>query len=133
MATQSDVRRIAIALPGTTEANGRFAFEVARPGEAKPRGYAWVWLERIHPKQARVPNPSVLALRVSDLGTKDLMISAEPEKFFTEPHYNGYPAVLLRLGAVKVAELRVLLTEAWRCTSAPKPKRSSSRTSARRP
>ena len=50
---------------------------------------------------------------------KDLRIAAEPKKFFTEPHYNGYPAVLVRLSEVRVPELRELLTEAWRC-QAPK-------------
>ncbi|MFI5312328.1 MAG: hypothetical protein ACHQQ3_13905, partial [Gemmatimonadales bacterium] len=66
-------------------------------------------------KKPRVPNPRVLAVRVANLGDKDLMISAEPAKFFTEPHYNGFPAVLVRLTEVKVAELRPLLEEAWRC------------------
>jgi hypothetical protein len=39
----------------------------------------------------------------------------EPAKFFTEPHYNGYPAVLVRLPAVTIDELEVLITDAWRC------------------
>jgi hypothetical protein len=113
MATQADVRRIAMTLPGTEEETGRFAFSV--PIRGKLKGYAWVWLERLEPKKARVPNASVLALRVANLGQKDLMLQAEPTKFFTEPHYNGYPAVLLRLSTVRVAELRTLLTDAWQC------------------
>ncbi len=116
MATQADVRRIAMSLPGTEEETGRFAFAV--PVKGKPKGYAWVWLERLDPKKARVPNPKVLALRTVNLSQKDLMLQAEPTKFFTEPHYNGYPAVLLRLSAVRVPELRLLLREAWR-TVAP--------------
>jgi hypothetical protein len=43
----------------------------------------------------------------------------DPVKFFTEPHYNGFPAVLVRLAAVTARELRPLITEAWRC-QAPK-------------
>jgi len=43
------------------------------------------------------------------------MISFEPAKFFTEPHYNGFPAVLVRLAAVNVSDLRELLGAAWRC------------------
>ena len=113
MATQADVRRIARALPGTEEAKERFAFSVLNKG--KLRGYAWVWMERVHPKKARVPCPAVLAVRVANLGDKDLMVSSEPAKFFTEPHYNGFSAVLVRLDAVTVAEMRVLLKEAWRC------------------
>jgi hypothetical protein len=112
LATQADVRRIALALPETVEAEGRFAFSVLNKGKLK--GFAWVWMERVAPKKARVANPAVLAVRVADLGEKDLLISAEPAKFFTQPHYNGFPAVLVRLAAVRVAELRPLLEDAWR-------------------
>jgi hypothetical protein len=113
MATQADVRRIASSLPETVQEDGRFAFAVRNKDKLK--GFAWVWLERITPKKARVPNPEVIAVRVANLNEKDLMVSAEPEKYFTEPHYNGYPAVLVRLAKVSVPELRELLTEAWRC------------------
>jgi hypothetical protein len=47
------------------------------------------------------------------------MLSLDSKKFFTEPHYNGYPAVLVRLPAVGPSELEVLITDAWRC-QAPK-------------
>ncbi|MEW5917197.1 MAG: hypothetical protein AB1762_12370 [Gemmatimonadota bacterium] len=112
MASQADVRRIALSFSGAIQEEGRFAFAV--PVKGKLKGFAWVWLERGDPKKARVPNPSVLAVRVANLSQKDLMIAAEPTKFFTEPHYNGYPAVLVRLAEVTVAELRTLLEEAWR-------------------
>ena len=116
MATRAEVRRIALALAGTEEKADRFAFEV--PGkEGKLRGYAWVWMERVEPKKPRVPNPGVLAVRVANLAQKDLILAAEPGKYFTEPHYNGYPAVLVRLSEVTVAELRPLLQEAWACVS----------------
>ena len=98
MTTQADVRRIALALPGTQEAKNHFAFSVKN--KDKQKEFAWVWLERITPKKPRVPCPGVLAVRVANLGDKDLMISAEPAKFFTEPHYDGFPAVLVRLNAV---------------------------------
>ena len=117
MATQADVRRICLSLPETEEVAGRFAFSVRNKDKLK--GIAWVWLERVQPKQARVPNKAVLAIRVSSLVEKDLRIAAEPAKFFTEPHYNGFPAILVRLDEVRVPELRELLTEAWRC-QAPK-------------
>jgi hypothetical protein len=112
MATQADVRRIARSLPETVEGKDRFAFSVRNKG--KEKGIAWVWLERVHPKKARVPNPKVLAVRVADLDEKDMLLG-DDQKFFTEPHYNGYPAILVRLAAVNVAELRMLLTAAWRC------------------
>ena len=102
-----------MSFPGATEARGRFAFEVLNKGKLK--GYVWVWLERIAPKKPRVPNPGVIAVRVASLAEKDLIIAAEPKKFFTEPHYDGYPAVLVRLDAVTVADLKPLIADAYRC------------------
>lgn len=113
MATKADVRRIALSFPETEETEGRFAFSVRT--RAKPKGFAWVWMERVTPKKPRVPNHGVLAVRVATLAEKDLLIASEPAKFFTEPHYNGFPAVLVRLAAVSVADLRELLAGAWRC------------------
>src|SRR5438552_3460468 len=113
MATQADVRRIALSLPGAEEGSDHFAFSVRNKGKAK--GFAWVWMERVTPKKPRVPNPGVLAVRVANLGQKDLILSADRKKFFTEPHYDGFPAVLVRLEAVSVADLEVLLAEGWRC------------------
>ena len=117
MATQADVRRIALSLPGAVEKAGRFAFEVENKGKLK--GFVWVWMERVNPKKPRVANPAVLAVRVATLGQKDTLISAEPRKFFTEPHYNGFPAILVRLAEVDSSDLRELITEAWRCMAPP--------------
>ena len=61
----------------------------------------------------------MLGVRVAGEAEKQMLIAADPEKFFTEPHYNGFPAVLVRLAAIDVEELRELLTDAWRC-QAPK-------------
>jgi hypothetical protein len=126
MASQADVRRIATSFPETEEGDGHFAFSVRNKDKLK--GFAWVWMERIQPKKPRVANPAVLAVRVANEGQKEALISAEPKKFFTEPHYNGFPAVLVRLAEVNAKELRVLLEEAWRCQAptellAPKRKR----------
>ena len=117
MATQADVRQIALSFPGAEESSERFAFSVENKG--KQKGFVWVWQERIDPKKARVPNPGVIAVRVPNLSQKDLVLSADLKKFFTEPHYNGYPAVLVRLDAVTVDDLEVLIADAWRC-QAPK-------------
>jgi hypothetical protein len=117
MVTQADVRRIAMALPGVDEGSDRFGFSVRNRDKAK--GFIWVWMERVDPKKPRVPNDGVLAMRVANLAEKDLIIAANPTKFFTEPHYNGFPAILVRLGEVNVADLEVLVPEAWRCV-APK-------------
>jgi hypothetical protein len=117
MATQADVRRIALSLPETEETRNHFAFSVRNKGKLK--GFVWVWMERIAPGKARVPQPKVIAVRVANLFDKDFLLSLDPAKFFTEPHYDGFPAVLVRLPALTAGELRPLITEAWRC-QAPK-------------
>ncbi|HEY9226107.1 MAG TPA: MmcQ/YjbR family DNA-binding protein [Gemmatimonadaceae bacterium] len=119
MATRADVRRIALSLPGAEEGADHFAFSVEKKG--KQKGFVWVWLERVDPKKARVPNPSVIAVRTASVGQRDALIAAEPKKFFTEPHYAGYPAVLVRLDAVTVADLKVLIADAWRCLAPAEP------------
>ena len=91
-----------------------------------------MWLERVHPRQARVPNPAVLAVRVDGAEAKAALLAGAPEKFFTEPHYDGYAAVLVRLAAVTTAELRELLAEAHRCV-APPARRSPAPAKASRP
>lgn len=121
MATQADVRRLALRLPNTVEESGRqFAVAVVRKPGAKPKAFAWEWLERIDPKKARVPNKSVIAVRVANTDEKALLLAADPDVFFTEPHYNGYPAVLVRLAAIDTKRLRDLLTTAH-ALFAPRP------------
>jgi hypothetical protein len=113
MATQEDVRRIALSLPQTSEGADHFGFGVLNKGKLK--GFAWAWNERIEPKKPRVPNPEVLVVRVATAAEKEELLAADPAKFFTEPHYNGFPAVLVRLPMVDAAELAELITDAWRC------------------
>ncbi|HEY2375213.1 MAG TPA: hypothetical protein VGH98_04505 [Gemmatimonadaceae bacterium] len=111
MATQADVRRIALSFPETEEAKDDFAFSVWNKGKLK--GFAWVWKERVNPKKPRVPNDGVMAIRTLNLSQRDLILATDSKKFFTEPHYSGFPAVLVRLDAVTVADLKVLLADAW--------------------
>ena len=54
-----------------------------------------------------------------DEDEKEAVLRAEPDVFFTTPHYDGYPTVLVNLKAVGVRELRELITESWR-NKAPK-------------
>ena len=65
------------------------------------------------------PYGDVLMVGVSDLGEKDALLAADPRAYFTIPHYDGYPAVLVRLALADLAELRELLMDAWMRT-APK-------------
>ena len=111
MADFEDVRAIALSLPETAEDNDAFS--------VVGKGFVWPWRERVHPKKKKVKRFDVVALRTDGVAEKETLIKSDPEKFFTEDHYNGYAAVLLRLGAVDADELRELLTDAWR-VQAPK-------------
>jgi hypothetical protein len=117
MATLGDVRRIAGSLPGTSIDDGQQLALSVTNAKGKSKGYAWVWLERVAPKQPRIPRPDVLAVRVPSVDDKEALIAADPDTFFTEPHYNGFPAVLVRLAVIGVDELAELLQDAWRIQS----------------
>ena len=117
MANQDDVRRIAVSLPGASEDKGHFAFSVEIKGKRK--GLVWVWVERVVLKKPRVPRPDVLAVRVRDQSEKAALLAGDPDRFFTEQHYDGFPAVLVRLPAVTKAQLRKLIVDAWRCQAPP--------------
>lgn len=117
MADLNDLHNIALSLPETVQEGENIAYAVINKG--KPKGIAWVWQERVDPKKARVPNPEVIAIRVRNTLEKEMLIESQPAKFFTEPHYNGFPAILVRLAAVEVEELDMLLTNAWRCQAPP--------------
>jgi hypothetical protein len=112
MADQDDVRRIALALPDTSEADDRFSFSVANKG--KEKGFVWAWNERVEQKKPRVPRSDVVAIRVADRFEKEALLASDQETFFTEPHYNGFPAVLVRLPRIGVVELQELIIDAWR-------------------
>ena len=65
------------------------------------------------------PEGDILAVRVSDEGVKFALIADEPDVFFTTPHFDGYPAVLVKLAEIDELGLRELIVEAW-LTQAPK-------------
>ena len=116
MVDLDEVQRLALAFPETSAGfseKGQFYAVVTG------KGFAWTWMERVAPKKPRVPCPEVLAVRVADLDEKEALLASEDHVCFTEPHYNGFPAVLVRLAEIDPEELRPLLTEAWR-TRAPK-------------
>jgi hypothetical protein len=98
MASEHDVRRICLSLPETTET----PYERLPGFRVKDKLFA-----RIRTK------PDALVVWRPEVGEKEALIVSEPEKFFQTPHYEGYPAVLVRLEAVDVEELEELLTESW--------------------
>ncbi|MEA2227629.1 MAG: hypothetical protein QOF04_1259 [Solirubrobacteraceae bacterium] len=72
--------------------------------------------------------PAALVLRVSDLGERDALLQGDPGVFFSTPHYDGHPYVLVRLERVDPTELAELIEEAWRIRA---PKRLVSEYDAR--
>ena len=63
-------------------------------------------------------NPDALVLRVIHMGEREALLQGDPETFFITPHYDGYPAVLVRLDKVDPTELAELLEDAWRTAGA---------------
>lgn len=59
------------------------------------------------------PDGPILGARVEHLVAKDALIADDPGVFFTTPHFEGYPAVLVRLEKIAEDELRELIVEAW--------------------
>ena len=104
-----DVHRVALSLPHATQDGSKIRYLVDG-GKA----FAWTWKKRIEPKRARVEQLDVFAVRVANEEEKQVLIASDPAKFFTEPHYNGYPAVLVRLAEIDSDELTELLMDAWR-------------------
>jgi hypothetical protein len=118
MLRHADVRRLAMALPGSVDESEGESLAFAVGG----KGFAWRYLERVHPKKPRVVNPRVLAVRCP-IERKEFLIEAAPDIYFDDDHYRGYPAVLVRLEAVEEAELAALLADACALQAAAKPKR----------
>jgi hypothetical protein len=67
----------------------------------------------------RMKDGETLVVKVIDLEDKEALLRADPETFFTTPHYDGYAYVLVRLERIALAQLGELIEDAWRCT-APK-------------
>ncbi|HEY1538422.1 MAG TPA: MmcQ/YjbR family DNA-binding protein [Solirubrobacteraceae bacterium] len=117
MADWDDVRRISLALPETEER-----------GDDHPswrvRDKLFVWDRPLRASDLRAlgddaPTGPILGARVEHLGAKDALLADDPAVYFTTPHFDGYPAVLVRLGEIAVEELEELIVEAW-LSRAPK-------------
>jgi len=120
MASMSDLDALALAMPETAKEvdDGRPAYRV--------RGKLFC-IHRSRRADALDPDTGerlddVLMFRVSDLGVKEILLADDPGVFFTTPHFDGYPAVLVRisdLSRLDREELRDTIVEAW-CSRAPK-------------
>lgn len=125
MVSPADVRRLAAALPDAVDVSetARLEFQVGG------KGFAWTWLVREAPRRARVPRLDVLTVRCP-IERKEMLIEAAPDIYFDEPHYRGYPAVLVRLAEVDEDELAERLRRAVETLGAG-PRRTPARTRAR--
>jgi hypothetical protein len=118
VATWDDVRRIALSLPESSEHTswGQAAWRVRDKG--------FVWERPLRNSDLRTlgdaaPTGPILGTRVEHLVAKEALIADDPGVYFTTPHFDGYPAVLVRLEEIGVEELEELIVEAWLCR-APK-------------
>jgi hypothetical protein len=108
VATDDDVRRIALALPHVEEIpSDGFDFRVGN------KGFVWSYPER-EPGRRRVIRTDIAVLYVGDEAEKQALLLGEPELFFTTPGYDGWPLVMLRLDRVDPARLEELILDAWR-------------------
>jgi hypothetical protein len=115
VATWDDVRRLVAGLPETAEAS---------PHNWRVRKKLIAWERPLRTSDlaalgADAPEGDILGARVADEGVKFALIADDPRVYFTTPHFEGYPAVLVRLAEIGVPELEELITEAW-LAQAPK-------------
>jgi hypothetical protein len=115
VATWEDVARIVGELPETTEATQK-TWRVRKKLIAWERPLRKADYEALG---ANAPEGDILGARVADEGVKFALIADEPGVYFTTPHFDGYPAVLVRLAEIGVPELTELIAEAW-LAQAPK-------------
>jgi hypothetical protein len=115
MPTMADLDELALSLPHTTK-------EMSDDGRPAYRVHGKLFCcHRSRRKDAIDPLTGerlddVLMFRVADLGVKELLLADSRGVFFTTPHFNGYPAVLMRipdLGRIDREELYDLVVEAW--------------------
>lgn len=114
MATLEDARRLALALPETGEkvSWGSAMWTVAGRGFVWERPLRKADVAALEALGQVVPDGEVLGVRVRP-EDKEALLGSEPEVFFTVPHLDGYPAVLVRLERIAPDELRELVVEAW--------------------
>ena len=111
-ATWEDVSRIGLALPGASERISR-DLRQWRVDEK-----LFVWERPLRPSDLRAlgddaPTGDILGARVEHLGAKEALLADDPAVYFTTPHFDGYPAILVRLADIDVGELEELVIEAW--------------------
>lgn len=113
MMTVDDAARLALALPEVCEDNrrGNRAWSVNGKGFAWERPFSKADIKRFG--DLTPPVGPILAVLVSDLNDKEAVLSASPTAFFTIPHFNGFPAVLIQLTTVTQKALDDAIIDGW--------------------
>lgn len=113
MASWRDVRRIALALPGAVE-------ETSSSGRAHwtVNGKLLTWERPLRRSDLAAlgddaPDGPILGVYTADLELKDVLLGSDPDVYFTTPHFDGYPAVLVQLENISAAELKDVIVEGW--------------------
>jgi hypothetical protein len=107
-----DVRRIALALPETSERVSRGN----RQWLVKDKLVVWERPLRRADYEAlgdAAPDGPILGARVEHLVAKEALLADDPGVYFTTPHFDGYPAVLVRLDRIALEDLEELIVESW--------------------
>jgi hypothetical protein len=123
MASWEDVAEIALGLPEVAEepVHGSRAWKVRKKLFAWERPLRAKEIEQLGglEPQGAAPTGEILGVRVPGEEAKVAMLQSEPEIYFTTPHFDGYPSVLIRLERIPRADLEEAIVEAWLCR-APK-------------